>query len=921
MGALHEQLRRVKESEDEQAATTVGAPRRTSSKDDLAETDGYLRPGSRRTSATRKSSISSLSSANLADAQSPVRRSSSNFRRANQGPPPLSTIPNVYFDEDFHLENPRTFDIVSERSEVVPPSTTSNGGDKAGSSTVAPRKALGTNAILQEKLSWYMDTVEMHLISSISTASTAFFTALGSLKELHTEAADSVSQVKSIRAQLNALDDEIAVRGLDILQKQRRRQNIQQFHATVLQLQDVVNDMAECDALVTEGDVDKALEGITALEKLIAGEQDTKQAKPRSYPLRDLRGATALQGVNSDLSSLRYRIGKAYESKLVSVLMKDIREHAKSFASHEVLMRWNSASVRARGGHGRDSSAFPAYLASTEELKSELLPILTGLYKANHIPVATQAFREAVLREIRSVIRRPLPSSSDDDNESVMSSSTMGSARAGGSRALSQQERSSALARNLRTLEREDAEELLVKIYTSVTEVLRRSTTQARVLLDVASSVGDDEDLDDLKSPPFSPSGRQMQQISNAGMAAQEQVHTALDINSLVIQAVDVAQEKIVRILRVRTEQSEGLPLVPFLRYFTLNLHFANECEAISGRSGTALKNVVNTQIKEFLRKYSDAEKQKLAQEMEKDQWSAKDFTDHDNEVLQRVLGASTKDADVWTADIRLWEPVSSGDSGVEKDTTTPAAPAAASGKQKARTAVIDTEPFAVPTSAVLCLEGMSEFMHLAVAIPIMTPDVASAIVQYLQIFNSRCTQMVLGAGARISAGLKNITTKHLAIASQALSFIATIIPYVREFIRRRAASVAGAQASGLMGDFDKVRRLFQEHQNTIFDKVVEIMSSRAKSHAATMAKLDWDNDEEAEGVHPYMATLAKQTTLLHRNLAEVLPDHTARFIMVSVFASYTEHIGEVLKNANVKTRKGHDKYVLESPKYPCAFD
>ncbi|CAK7265355.1 hypothetical protein SEPCBS57363_001540 [Sporothrix epigloea] len=921
VGALHEQLRRVRESEDEQSATAVvgTSPRRNSSKDDLSEdaVDGYLRPGfgSRRTSSTRKMSVSSISSVTPTEsAPSPVRRSSSTFRRSNQGPPPLSTIPSVYFDESFHLENPRTFDIVSERAEIVPAATSSS--DKAASNGTAPaRKILSSNAILQEKLSWYMDTVEIHLISSISTASTAFFTALGSLKELHIEAAESVDRIKALRTELRALDEEIAVSGLDIVQKQRRRQNIQQFHAAVLQLQDIVSSVAACEALVDEGEVNKALDGIDALEKLIAGEDKpgAQKTQPRGYTLCDLRGATALQGVSDDVSTLRYRIGKAYEAKFISVLMNDLRQHASTVSRNEVLMRWNSAAVRARGGHSREPSTFPAYLAATDNLRSELLPIVAGLYRAKHIGAATQAYREAVLREIRSLIRRPLPSSNNDDNESMMSTSVTGS-----SRNLSQHEKSSILARNLRALDPQDAEELLTKIYIGVTESLRRFMTHGKVLLDVATSVGDEVIAEGTGSPPTSPLGRQVQQVSDAGMEAQAEIYKTLDINNVLGQAVDVAQDKIVKLLRVRQEQSSSLSLTLFLRYFTLNSHFANECESISIRSGTVLKNVVNVQIKDFLRGYGDTEKQKLAQAMDQDQWAARDFTDEDNEILQQILTSSTKDAPAWTADVSLWipTPIDDGLDNYKDDKDTAASTAAvvtpASSKAKTRSATVDEEAFLLPFSAVLCLKGMSRFMHLAVAIPFMTADISSSLVQYLQLFNSRCTQLILGAGATKSAGLKNITTRNLAIASQALSFLATLVPYVREFIRRRANSVSGVTASSLMGDFDKVRRLYQEHQNSIYEKLMEIMSGRAQIHARSMAKIDWDNDESELDVHLYMETLVKDTITLHRNLVKTLPENTVQFIMVPVFSSYTEHLGNVLTNANVKTKKGQDNMMLD---------
>ena len=172
----------------------------------------------------------------------------------------MATIPNVYFDDDFHLENPRTFDVVSERSEVVRP-VPGSVDDKAPSngSVAAPRKALATNAILQEKLSWYMDTIEMHLINSISTASTTFFTALGSLRELHSEAAESVDRIRTLRQELEALDVEIAQSGLDIVQKQRRRENLQQLNDAVVQLRHIVEGVAACELLVDKGEVEQGL--------------------------------------------------------------------------------------------------------------------------------------------------------------------------------------------------------------------------------------------------------------------------------------------------------------------------------------------------------------------------------------------------------------------------------------------------------------------------------------------------------------------------------------------------------------------------------------------------------------------------------------------------------------------------------------
>ncbi|PKS08011.1 hypothetical protein jhhlp_006623 [Lomentospora prolificans] len=898
MGALYEQLQRAKETEDD------GRGGRKGSRQDDDSPDDRFKPGGPRPPASRKSSVSSIASFRSIESSTTGRRGGSS-RKHGHGPPPLSTIPNVYFEEDFHLENPRTFDVVSERSEVVPQAQASSDND---GTTPAPRKALATNAILQEKLSWYMDTVEVHLINSISTASTTFFTALGSLRELHSEAADSVERIKALRKDLVALDENIVAKGLELSKKRRKCRNLQQLNDAILQLKFIVDGVARCEALVEKGDVDTALTEISGLEQLIMGVRDDSVPSIRDSPiaqiqLRDLSGAVSLQGVHNDLDTLRFRIGKVFGLKLQEILTDDLRNHVQTVSIREVLQRWGSAAVRARGGHVKEPSVFPTYLGSTDKLRAALLRNIIGLHRANHVSTAITAYRESVLREIRTLVRKPLPSSNDDDADSMMSASTMS-----GGRSRSSQERSAILARNLRALDAEDSEELLATVYVWVSETLRRVTTQTKVLLDIASEVGDRQGASGAKSPSVrSPNagpnlGRIQQDLS--GFEIQEELHKALDLGNLLGQAVDVSHDKILRILRVRSEQSINLELSQFLRYFTLNLFFANECEAISGRSGTALKTLINNQIMEFVKAHGDREMQILAQGMGPDDWSAKDFGDKETKILDEILQSSTRDPPSFGKPSRIWLPPT-----VDEQINGTETPSENGTKEKARGAKIDDETFLLPKSAHLCLEGISHFIDLMCGIPSMTADIATSLIAYLQMFNSRCTQLILGAGATRSAGLKNITAKHLALASQALSFLATLIPHIREFVRRHAGS--GPNAAGLMGEFDKVRRLLQEHQDSIYQKLVDIMSGRALAHCKSMKAItDWGTGSTA--VHPYAETLSKETATLHRALTKNLPERSIQMIMVPVFKSYKDQFGEAFRRADPRTEAGRESMLRD---------
>lgn len=72
-----------------------------------------------------------------------------------------------------------------------------------------------------------------------------------------------------------------------------------------------------------------------------------------------------------------------------------------------------------------------------------------------------------------------------------------------------------------------------------------------------------------------------------------------------------------------------------------------------------------------------------------------------------------------------------------------------------------DRNYFAVgATLEVLML--LVDYLKVIMNLPMLTTDTMSRVIELLKAFNSRTCQVVLGAGAMRSAGLKNITAKHL---------------------------------------------------------------------------------------------------------------------------------------------------------------
>jgi len=134
---------------------------------------------------------------------------------------------------------------------------------------------------------------------------------------------------------------------------------------------------------------------------------------------------------------------------------------------------------------------------------------------------------------------------------------------------------------------------------------------------------------------------------------------------------------------------------------------------------------------------------------------------------------------------------------------------------------LVEGRPYFVVGATLKAIEMLLDYLKVIMNLSLLTTDAMSRTIEYLKAFNSRTCQVVLGAGAMRSAGLKNITAKHLgmrhttrgrlvnsdtapALASQSLSVMIALIPYVRETFRRHL----NPKQAVMLIEFDKLKRV-----------------------------------------------------------------------------------------------------------------
>lgn len=114
----------------------------------------------------------------------------------------LREVPALYFKEDFKLEDGGTF------------------------KAACPFKTTSENLVLQEKLSQYLDTVELHLVKEISLRSSSFFEAQGQLEDLNTKILEGCSRIRELKETIRLVDSDLVGSARQIQELNGRRGNL-----------------------------------------------------------------------------------------------------------------------------------------------------------------------------------------------------------------------------------------------------------------------------------------------------------------------------------------------------------------------------------------------------------------------------------------------------------------------------------------------------------------------------------------------------------------------------------------------------------------------------------------------------------------------------------------------------------------------
>ncbi|KAG9041663.1 hypothetical protein FS837_011927 [Tulasnella sp. UAMH 9824] len=709
------------------------------------------------------------------------------------------------------------------------------------------------NQDLQDKLSQCLDIVEQHLTIEVQARSSSFFAALSNLQSLQAEGSECLMRITNLRQQLVEVDEKQAKRGLQITRLTKKRDNLRIVEEGVEAIHAVGESISLVKNLVGTGEYFEALAMIEQLGSMF----DKPSQEAPVVPTTNERPPKPQNRIQLPLGSI---------SALAS-LPASLQELSKSIATSL------SADLVAllRVALTRDQE--PTSAESTEITTVERInPLLQGLVKTGGIEQAVAAYQDVVLNEIKACVRKHLPKSEWDEDE--LSSEV-------------------SATHNSPDISKLSHDEFKVLAKTMYSTLLSRINTTASHITAITSVIST------LVPPPDDP---------HADLPSPT-------LGTLLSTATELANARASKVMSLRSAQHSQLPLQSFLEIFNMSWSFVVKCEVLTRRMVVGLRGILVGQAKAWLMTFHSDRTSRLARAVEEEVWGQVEVSGASQRVVDVIVDAAVgnpKELIIITERDPLSEtPQTNGAPNGHPD--------AANGvtspeKPSAKLLKIEERTYFVVAATMEVLELLMDYLKVIVNIPLLTTDAMSRIIEYLKAFNSRTCQVVLGAGAMRSAGLKNITAKHLALASQSLSIMIALVPYIRETLRRHL----NPKQAVILVEFDKLKRDYQEHQNEIHAKLIAIMGDRLSVHCKSLSEIQWDQPPAKAGPNTYMEVLVKETVTLHKVLSKYLAEQSVELIMTQVFAAVNHRLSEEygkieLPSQEAKTRLLTDaKYLHE---------
>ncbi|KAK7411728.1 hypothetical protein VNO78_03165 [Psophocarpus tetragonolobus] len=843
----------------------------------------------------------------------------------------LREVPSLYFKEDFRLEDGATF------------------------RAACPFANVAENLALQEKLSHYLDVVELHLVKEISLRSSSFFEAQGQLQDLNAKILHGCTQIRHLKDTIRLLDADLVHDARQIQELNGTRTNLLALLQKLRLILYVNQALSALKLLVASADCAGALDVTDDLQHLLDGEELSGL-----HCFRHLREHVVgfIESINSILSAEFIR------ASLHDAAEKDGMVLSKAKARASLPMNGKDGEVNLEE-------------EETNNFKDGLLPIVIGLLRTAKLPSVLRTYRDTLTADMKSAIKTavaellPVLASRGSESEFFSGDRSVDAADGGGA----------SLASKLRSLSSDCFVHLLSAIFLIVQAHLVRAAEVKKAIEWILNNHDGHYAADSVVAAiahgaaaaetsleseahgttflPYSPQrsvakgssfqGKAIDAVSSSNMSKNFRADILRENAEAVFAACDAAHGRWAKLLGVRAILHPRLKLQEFLTIYNITQEFITATEKIGGRLGYSIRGTLQSQAKAFVDFQHEARMSKIKAVLDQETWveidvpdefqsiinllftsdnlTSENLNDTNDDIATSYNGVVTNNDVLSMADsaqssaeqqiplANSVESINSETSDRSKSPVQSVEPNKAHGsissahsnttekdnkKSVSQALYYKDVGYHMVNCGLILLKMLSEYIDMNNLLPMLSSEVVLRVVEILKFFNTRTCQLVLGAGAMQVSGLKSITSKHLALASQVISFVHAIIPEIRQILFLK---VPETRKTLLLSEIDRVAQDYKVHRDEIHSKLVQIMRERLLVHLRGLSQIveNWNRPEEADPQPSQFArSLTKEVGYLQRVLSRTLNEEDVQVIFRQVVIIFHSQITEAYSKFDI---------------------
>ncbi|CAB9516889.1 protein sorting-associated protein 54 [Seminavis robusta] len=804
---------------------------------------------------------------------------------------PLSDIPEIFFQPDFDLTDPKTFRrlLLNDNNN----NTIDGSSSSTSAAAMSPKTASSLTTSLEEPtndlfqipppdhFTGYLDKVEVALLEQVREKSEAFFQETNRFAQLKEWVGELLVDVQRLRMLMEGQAKAIQS-WQQVPQWDRTRKHLLKLEAIL----DGANEILRCKqcigGLLSAKDDLGAVEQIQYARRLLAGvpEDDDDEGDSSTDNATDAANENNAKTPQHDvdnketpielgrLQALR-TVGEQlnqYESLVVTSLTEEVVE---------IFLEWNTSTLASMYGFSTSNNGgmLSSKTSSQHEVERRTLNIVASLQMCHALGHMMQFYGTRLHDMVRMTVRTTVGEFASDAAVSAKGGAAPGTSVSVSVTAMS-------LERFIDCLDM--LFEQLLALLTSASGVDEFCHKEGLTLRDEKTKNGGasatNGAIGNSKKAASSNNGDLNGSTHDTSSSEPE---TAIHV--IVASAAELSAKSIAELLRLRKEVHSLVTLDEMRRIWDTCTKFVEEVEKLSGHKCVALRSMLLTQAKAFVERKHDSNMSSLAAALDSERWTQCEVSAERQTALTMLCSGRAG----YTTGRRLVR-----QSSVEEN---PALTA------KSPEAEVEGIRYKVVWSCLLLVEMIMTNIEAAARFNNLASNVVGKVSELLRLFNSRATQLVLGAGAIHSAArLKSINAKHLSLVTQCLGMIIALLPHIRAALM----SQLPPKQHTLLTDLDKIKKEYADHNEKVLNKFVTIIGGIVEHGLAKhIGGIDFDarardpklTSEDGVACCVFLEGVITNTRKMHQVLSALLPPEHLQDVFSRIFAFIDQKIPALL--------------------------